>query len=121
MPTSASRAVVARRRQARAEALWAPDKQADRSWMRFVRCKGCGTKLCVNNNATHEVDLSGIERAGGYVWRPGKKKKLVMVLCFRCKRFAKLLRRVHMSALGGDEQAQALWDSYPAKPYPGEA
>lgn len=109
-----TRITSAQRRQLRAEAAWHGAPMPDRSWMKFIRCKGCGTKLCVNNYQDRRTRI----RADSRFYTPEGK---VAVLCFRCKRFRPLFLMLVDRVTHGSNKAQKIWDSYPQKPTPGQA
>src|SRR5687768_9782791 len=87
-----SREIIARRRQERASAVWDPAKQADLSWMKYTRCKLCGTKICVNNNPKKEIDLSSARYHG-------------VIVCWRCRRFVPLYQYLQKQCEKGDKKA----------------
>lgn len=114
-----SRQIIAERKQRRAEMIWAPEHQVDRSWQRFTKCKGCGMKLCVNNYPDHKVRVGGLRRSGCVVKRTGIANG-ILILCWRCARFEFLFDMLLDKIESGSKKAQKLWDLYPMGPTPGQ-
>lgn len=104
-----SRQIIAERKQREAEARWDPAKQLDRSWMRFARCKICGTRVCFNNYQDHQPRPGNFRFRGVFICKGSQCKKMVPVYLF-----------VNKQAQKGNNKAIKLVKQFPSPPYPGE-
>lgn len=102
-----SRQIIAERKAREAAARWDPAQQLDRSWMKYARCKICGLKCCLNNNAQREIRVR--RYMGVFTCQGSQCKKMVPVYLF-----------VNKQAQKGNKKAIKLVKLFPSPPYPGE-